>query len=113
MIQEISFAWDTYCSDNKQNSLPKLKYSIGGQISFDVFPEGWDKTYCLPFIADKYEIHFFGDKTLPGGNDYEIFTDKRVIGHHVNCYQDTIKILSDLFIWFLLSYNKHISAGVI
>jgi hydroxymethylpyrimidine pyrophosphatase-like HAD family hydrolase len=24
-----------------------LKFSIGGQISFDVFPEGWDKTYCL------------------------------------------------------------------
>lgn len=22
-----------------------MKYSIGGQISFDVFPEGWDKTY--------------------------------------------------------------------
>lgn len=24
-----------------------LKYSIGGQISFDVFPEGWDKTYVV------------------------------------------------------------------
>ena len=24
-----------------------LKYSIGGQICFDVFPVGWDKTYCL------------------------------------------------------------------
>ena len=24
-----------------------LKYSIGGQISFDVFPIGWDKTFCL------------------------------------------------------------------
>lgn len=22
-----------------------LTYSIGGQISFDVFPQGWDKTY--------------------------------------------------------------------
>jgi len=51
-----------------------LKYSIGGQISFDVFPEGWDKTYCLKFLSesDFDEIHFFGDKTFPGGNDYEI-----------------------------------------
>ena len=24
-----------------------LTYSIGGQISVDVFPHGWDKTYCL------------------------------------------------------------------
>jgi hydroxymethylpyrimidine pyrophosphatase-like HAD family hydrolase len=27
-----------------------LKYSIGGQISIDVFPNGWDKTYCLKHI---------------------------------------------------------------
>ena len=24
-----------------------LQYSIGGQISFDVFPTGWDKSFCL------------------------------------------------------------------
>lgn len=42
-----------------------LTYSIGGQISFDVFPEGWDKTYCLRHLkSEKFEtIHFFGDKT--------------------------------------------------
>jgi phosphomannomutase len=60
-----------------------LKYSIGGQISFDIFPEGWDKTYCLKYIGEQEynEIHFFGDKTFPGGNDFEIFTHPRVIGH--------------------------------
>ena len=42
-----------------------LTYSIGGQISFDVFPNGWDKTFCLQHVADEQfeEIHFFGDKT--------------------------------------------------
>ncbi|CAJ1388016.1 unnamed protein product [Effrenium voratum] len=42
-----------------------LTYSIGGQISFDVFPTGWDKTYCLRYLpeAEFDEIHFFGDKT--------------------------------------------------
>jgi hypothetical protein len=41
-----------------------LTYSIGGQISFDVFPKGWDKTYCLRFVEGMFdEIHFFGDKT--------------------------------------------------
>lgn len=29
-----------------------LTYSIGGQISFDVFPTGWDKTYCLKFLPE-------------------------------------------------------------
>jgi phosphomannomutase len=41
-----------------------LGYSIGGQISFDVFPIGWDKTYCLRFVENDFDdIHFFGDKT--------------------------------------------------
>lgn len=41
-----------------------LHISIGGQISFDVFPKGWDKTYCLRHVeGDGYQkIHFFGDK---------------------------------------------------
>ena len=29
-----------------------LTYSIGGQISFDCFPVGWDKTYCLKFLPE-------------------------------------------------------------
>jgi phosphomannomutase len=79
-----------------------LRYAIGGQISFDVFPMGWDKTYCLNHVEDMNfnEIHFFGDKTKEGENDYEIYTDERVIGHHVNSPSDTIqyvkKMLSEL-----------------
>eukprot|EP00465_Bigelowiella_longifila_P009194 CAMPEP_0185256924 /NCGR_PEP_ID=MMETSP1359-20130426/5986_1 /TAXON_ID=552665 /ORGANISM="Bigelowiella longifila, Strain CCMP242" /LENGTH=260 /DNA_ID=CAMNT_0027841735 /DNA_START=61 /DNA_END=843 /DNA_ORIENTATION=+ len=77
----------------------KLTYSIGGQISFDVFPEGWDKTYCLPFLEkDGFkEIHFFGDKTYQGGNDYEIFTDKRTVGHSVKNPADTRKQINEIF----------------
>ncbi|XP_054389418.1 phosphomannomutase 2 isoform X4 [Pongo abelii] len=44
-----------------------LTFSIGGQISFDVFPDGWDKRYCLRHVEnDGYKtIYFFGDKTMP------------------------------------------------
>ena len=48
----------------KEFSALDLKYSIGGQISFDVFPNGWDKTYCLQFLEEFKTIHFFGDKTF-------------------------------------------------
>lgn len=74
-----------------------LQFSIGGQISFDVFPAGWDKTYCLKFLKPEAydEIHFFGDKTYKGGNDYELFNDDRVIGHTVTSPQDTLKILRE------------------
>ncbi|KAK7199912.1 phosphomannomutase [Novymonas esmeraldas] len=74
-----------------------LAYSVGGQISFDVFPKGWDKTYCLQFVENDFEkIHFFGDKTTEGGNDYEIYADPRTIGHSVKTYKDTIAILETL-----------------
>nr|SVE75958.1 EOG090X0BFR [Daphnia hispanica] len=75
-----------------------LVFSIGGQISFDVFPKGWDKTYALRFVEkDGYkEIHFFGDKTAPGGNDHEIYEDPRTIGHKVTCPEDTIQELKTL-----------------
>ncbi|KAJ9128278.1 Phosphomannomutase 1 [Naganishia onofrii] len=76
-----------------------LTYSIGGQISFDVFPTGWDKTYSLRHIEPEgfTEIHFFGDKTYKGGNDYEIYNDSRTIGHSVNSPDDTMRILKELF----------------
>jgi len=77
-----------------------LTYSIGGQISFDVFPHGWDKRYALRRVEDEGfdEIHFFGDKTYPGGNDYEIFADPRTIGHSVSSPADTIRLLKELFL---------------
>jgi len=79
----------------------ELTYSIGGQISFDVFPQGWDKTFCLKYLpeADFDEIHFFGDKTFVGGNDYEIFEHPRTVGHAIADADPltTLKKLSELF----------------
>jgi len=85
-----------------------LTYSIGGQISFDVFPTGWDKTYCLSLVeaeakregpeAIEYKtIHFFGDKTFKGGNDYEIYEDSRTTGHSVKDPEDTARIIKEIF----------------
>mmetsp|Transcript_32760 Transcript_32760/g.83493 ORF Transcript_32760/g.83493 Transcript_32760/m.83493 type:complete len:261 (+) Transcript_32760:94-876(+) len=79
----------------------QLTYSIGGQISFDLFPQGWDKTYCLRYLpeADFDEIHFFGDKTFVGGNDYEIYEHPRTVGHAIADANPltTLKKLSELF----------------
>jgi len=79
----------------------QLTYSIGGQISFDVFPQGWDKTFCLKYLpeADFDEIHFFGDKTFEGGNDFEIFSHPRTVGHAIEDADPltTLKKLSELF----------------
>lgn len=82
----------------KEFSHFNLTLSIGGQISFDVFPQGWDKTYCLRYIErDFTKIHFFGDKTYKGGNDFEIFSSSKTIGHTVTSPEDTHKQCEDLF----------------
>ncbi|XP_042379130.1 phosphomannomutase [Zingiber officinale] len=74
-----------------------LTFSIGGQISFDVFPRGWDKTYCLKYLDEFQEIHFFGDKTYNGGNDYEIYESERTVGHTVTSPDDTAAQCKSLF----------------
>lgn len=86
-----------------------LTYSIGGQVSFDVFPKGWDKTYCLQHIEAEANtskglsginyktIHFFGDKSFEGGNDYEIYNDPRTVGHAVKGPEDTVRLLKEMF----------------
>lgn len=75
-----------------------LTFSIGGQISFDVFPQGWDKTYCLRYLDDFQEIHFFGDKTYKGGNDFEIYESARTVGHTVTSPEDTAEQCKSLFL---------------
>ncbi|KKY29147.1 putative phosphomannomutase [Phaeomoniella chlamydospora] len=86
-----------------------LTFSIGGQISFDVFPKGWDKTYCLQHVEAEADpnknlsgvnykkIHFFGDKCFKGGNDHEIYEDPRTIGHAVENPDHTLRLLKELF----------------
>jgi len=87
------------CSKINEKWENNLKTSIGGQISIDVFPHGWDKTYCLQFVENKFDkIYFFGDKTAEGGNDFEIFNDERTVGNTVTSPEDTIEQLTLLFL---------------
>jgi len=78
---------------------PCLPPPAGGMISFDVFPEGWDKRYCLDSLdQDSFDtIHFFGNETSPGGNDFEIYADPRTVGHSVISPQDTVQRCREIF----------------
>ncbi|XP_023670191.1 phosphomannomutase 1 [Paramormyrops kingsleyae] len=76
-----------------------LRFTRGGLISFDVFPEGWDKRLCLDVLEGEGldAIYFFGNETSPGGNDYEIFNDPRTIGYTVFSPDDTVRLCKNLF----------------
>jgi phosphomannomutase len=42
-------------------------------------------------------LFVFSELTMQGGNDYEIYHDKRVTGHAVNDPDDTMRQLKELF----------------
>lgn len=72
--------------------------SIGGEISIDIAPVGWNKAYCLNYL-DKFnfrQIRFYGDKTHKGGNDYEIFTHPKVTGKTIKSPEELIQVLNNL-----------------
>lgn len=76
-----------------QKEFPDFSFSIGGEISIDIFPKGWDKTYSIQHLEKEgiRNIYFFGDMTKEGGNDFEIYSDKRVHGTTVTSPEDTIE----------------------
>jgi len=90
-----------YIIEEIKNRLPdiseQLTFSIGGQISIDIFPKGWDKTYVVNHLSNYEEIIFVGDKCNPGGNDHAIYALlKDGIGtqsYSVESPEDTIKVI--------------------
>jgi phosphomannomutase len=73
-----------------------LECSIGGEISIDIFPDGWDKSYCLRHIQEA-TIVFFGDMVEKGGNDYEVFHHPRVNGIRCNGCEETMnRVIEEL-----------------
>ena len=104
------FEWDKEAGcrqrivDMIKEDLPNLplEMAIGGEISIDLFPRGFNKTLCLKHLVleDYDSIHFFGDSVDPGGNDYELYIDPRVTGHRVSGPADTeaqVKTLAKIY----------------
>jgi len=50
-----------------------IQVKLGGDTSFDIYPAGWDKTYCLNHLSEYDNIYFVGDRCGVGGNDKELF----------------------------------------
>lgn len=51
---------------------PGFHYSVGGDISIDIAPDGWTKAQVLPDLLTWHPeavITFFGDRMSVGGND--------------------------------------------
>jgi phosphomannomutase len=68
-----------------------LDICLGGNVGIAIYPKKWNKTQVLDWIdTTNTEIHFFGDKYLPNGNDYELLSHKLVIPHPVDSPTHTL-----------------------
>jgi phosphomannomutase len=57
-----------------QIDLENVVIKLGGETSFDIYPEGWDKTYAFKNFKDYKKIYFVGDRCQAYvGNDYEAY----------------------------------------
>jgi len=58
-----------------QREFPQYEFSVGGSISIDINPCGCSKAQIAGRLQKSFpdeKIVFFGDRTQPGGNDYEL-----------------------------------------
>ena len=94
--------WDKVHSERRfialriLNMFPDLTVALGGQTGIDIGPKGADKSQILrDFTADD-EIHFFGDRMEPGGNDHSLGEAVKKMGgftYNVDSYTETRDVI--------------------
>jgi len=71
--------------------------ALGGSTSFDIYPNGWDKTYVINHL-DEQEPFFIGDKCQEGGNDKALYdllvADK--MGFETSSTSETQEIIENI-----------------
>jgi phosphomannomutase len=71
-----------------------LDICLGGNVGIAIYPKKWNKTQVLNFLdINNTEIHFFGDKYLPNGNDYELLNHELIKPHPVDSPAYTLEEL--------------------
>ena len=82
-------------------------FSVALKIPFHLLnAQCWPSSSYIVFVAvgraalltpsSATVIHFFGDKTSPGGNDHAIYEDPRTVGHAVTDPSDARRQVEEL-----------------
>ena len=76
--RKMYVAWDGVTSerreiaDNLNAMFDDFDCTVAGETGIDIVPKGKDKSQILKDFDNYKELHFFGDKMEPGGNDYTL-----------------------------------------
>ena len=83
-------------ADRLRSNFPDLSVALGGQTGLDIGPYGSDKGQILRDFRLGQELHFFGDRMEPGGNDHSLGEAVKEMGgytYHVSSYTETKSII--------------------
>ena len=111
--REDYYYWDRETGERKflkerlGYMFPELDCVIGGQISVDIYPNGCDKSQAILYIKEKHDntpITFFGDRLMPGGNDFPVYSALNKencrpldIAMPVDSWRETMRILLEVY----------------
>jgi phosphomannomutase len=77
-------------------TIDNVTVKLGGETSFDIYPNGWDKTYSLRYFENS-TVWFVGDRAqTPKGNDYEIYKACEPRSYHTNGPENTVNIIKEI-----------------
>ena len=86
--------WDKKFSERAQirdalaRDYPDLEFALGGAISIDITPKGCGKGQIAHHLRKTYpeaKIVFMGDRTMEGGNDYELANELMTYANTAVC----------------------------
>ena len=102
------YKWDQEVGEREriakevEDRFPTLEVRLGGQISIDIQPKGYNKSQASQWVRENIggKIVFVGDKCHKGGNDYDIVLDimRNKDGEYfpVDSYEETRQLLGSL-----------------
>jgi phosphomannomutase len=80
----------------KETKVENIVIKLGGETSFDIYPQGWDKTYAFRAFENFEDIYFVGDRCKPNGNDYEAYKMAGNKGYETTGPERTIEIIGEI-----------------
>lgn len=95
--QKIRQNWLNIARQGLDNAdLEHVVIKLGGDTSFDIYPEGWDKTFAFKQFEDYDEIFFVGDRCGPYGNDKEAYELAGELGYITAGPDQTVDIIREI-----------------
>jgi len=106
--RERYFKWDKKHGERKsiaeevERKFPELEVRIGGKISIDIQPKGFNKSQATKWVRKNTpsQMIYIGDKCTYGGNDYDACRDLEISGdgvyYNVDDWKETEGLLKTL-----------------